>query len=167
MRRTAAGTSKGGRGIEASEKLRHAMKAHAEVYQERMESKILRALDEAEMTPNIPLLYARSCPPARVCSSAPFVLENKPKQARLHVLRVMAAIGQFLIDESWVVALRVTGMEEPLWGWWAPQNVGALRRQCAYSRLNELKEEEWLSKKLPNPKAKAKGESKDNKDASG
>ena len=110
------------------------------------------------------------------------LLENKPKQARLQVLRMTASIEQFLIDESWAVAGRLTGMEEPPWGHWATQDVGALRtlrRQYVYTRLaestwvaaliNELKEEEWLVKKrtgLAKP-PKGKGDGKDTaKDAS-
>lgn len=85
------------------------------------------------------------------------LIENKPRQARLHVLRMQAAFKQFLIDESWVVRSRLLGTEEPPWGHWATQDLQALRRQYVYTRLieatwvgahiNQPKEEEWLMKK--------------------
>ncbi|CAE7290791.1 unnamed protein product, partial [Symbiodinium sp. CCMP2592] len=173
-------SSRGGRGIEAVERLNHAMRNHPEAYQERMEARMLKAVDAAEMSPTAPLQFARSCPVGKSRTAGyclqgfanvhKLLLENKPRQARLQVLRMMSALEQFLIDENWQVASRLTGMEEPPWGHWATQDLGALRRQYVYSRLsestwigaliNELKEEEWLQKKkfvAPTPKAKAKG----------
>ena len=41
------------------------------------------------------------------------MLEGKHRQARLHTIRMMAAVEQFLLDESWGVASRLTGVEEP------------------------------------------------------
>ena len=63
-----------------------------------------------------------------------YMIEGKHKQARLHVLRMLAAFEQFTIDESWVVASRVCGSEEPPWGHWANQDQSALRRQYIYNR---------------------------------
>ena len=84
---------------------------------------------------------------------------------------VLAAFEQFTIDESWVVASRLCGTEEPPWGHWATQDLGSLRRQYVYNRLseatwvgaliNELKEEEWLLKKRINPKGEGKGKNND------
>ncbi|CAE7419993.1 BUB3.2 [Symbiodinium sp. KB8] len=176
-------SSKGGRGIEAVERLWSAMRNNPEPYQERMEQRMLKAVEESELTPNVPLLFAKSCPVGKSRTAGyclqgfahvhRLLLENKPKQARLQVLRMMASIEQFLIDESWTVAGRMTGMEEPPWGHWATQDLGSLRRQYVYTRLvestwvaaliNELKEEEWLVKKrtgLAKP-PKGKGEGKD------
>ena len=65
------------------------------------------------------------------------MLENKPRLARLQTLRMMAALEQFLIDENWSVASRVTGMEEPPWGHWATQDLAAIRRQFVYTRMVE------------------------------
>ena len=107
-------SSRGGRGINAVERLWGAMKAPPEAYQERMESRMLKAVEASEMVPTIPLQFAKSCP-VRKSRTAGFclqgfaqvhksLLENRPKQARLQVLRMMAAIEQFLIDESWTVA---------------------------------------------------------------
>ncbi|CAE7447673.1 METAP1D [Symbiodinium natans] len=175
-------SSKGGRGIAAVERLWGAMRNHPEAYQERMEQRMLKAVEATEMTPNIPLLYAKSVPVGKSRTAGyclqgfaqvhRLLLENKPKQARLQVLRMEAALEQFLIDESWVVAGRLTGMEEPPWGHWATQDVSALRKQYVYTRLaestwvaaliNELKEEEWLVKKRAAlGKPKGKGEGKD------
>ena len=184
-------SSRGGRGINAVERLWGAMRAHPEAYQERMESRMLKAVEASEMVPTIPLQFAKSCPVGK-SRTAGFclqgfaqvhksLLENRPKQARLQVLRMMAALEQFLIDESWTVASRLTGMEEPPWGHWATQDLPALRKQYVYTRLaestwigaliNELKEEEWLSKKRGNlGKGNSKGgksDGKPDKDASG
>ena len=167
-------TSRGGRGIEAVERLNVAMKNHPEAYQERMESRMCKAVDTTELLPTVPLQFARSCPVGKSRTAGyclqgfanvhRLLLENKPRQARLQVLRMMAALEQFLIDENWQVASRVTGMEEPPWGFWATQDLGALRRQYVYTRLaestwigaliNELKEEEWLTKKKTHPPPK-------------
>ena len=43
-----------------------------------------------------------------------------------HVRQMMAALEQFLIDENWTVASRLTGTEEPPWGHWAVQDLGSL-----------------------------------------
>ena len=177
-------SSKGSRGIEAVEKLNGVMRAHPEAYQERIESRMLKACDATELTPSILLQFSKSCPAGKSRTAGyclqghahvyRLLLEKRPKQARLQVLRMMAALEQFLIDESWLVASRLTGFEEPPWGHWATQDLAALRRQYVYSRLtestwaaliNELKEEEWLAKKrsaVPKPKAGAKGTGKDN-----
>ncbi|CAE7292878.1 unnamed protein product [Symbiodinium microadriaticum] len=178
-------TSKGGRGIEAVEKLNAAMRSHPEAYQERMESRMMRAIEASELTPMVPLQFAKTCPVGRsrtagyclqgFAQTHKLLLENKPKQARLHVLRMMSALEQFLIDENWAVASRITGMEEPPWGHWSTQDLGALRRQYVYTRLseatwigaliNELKEEEWLVKKrAATPKAKGGGKAQGDQD---
>ncbi|CAE7247502.1 unnamed protein product [Symbiodinium sp. CCMP2592] len=180
-------TSKGGRGIEAVEKLNAAMRSHPEAYQERMESRMMRAIEASELTPMVPLQFAKTCPVGRsrtagyclqgFAQTHKLLLENKPKQARLHVLRMMSALEQFLIDENWAVASRITGMEEPPWGHWSTQDLGALRRQYVYTRLseatwigaliNELKEEEWLVKKRAAVPSKAKGGGKAQGDQDG
>ncbi len=160
-------TSRGGRGIEAVERLRHAMKSHPEPYVDRMEKKMMAAVNFEEMDPSVPERFIKGCPVGKSRTAGyalqgfamihRLMLENKPKQAKLHTMRMIAAFEQFLIDESWTVASRVTGTLEPCWGEWAQQDVGALRRQYIYNRLsdatwmgaliNELKEEEWLAKK--------------------
>ena len=182
---TWSSSSKGGRGIEAVEKVKHAMKSHPEPYQERMEQRMMKAVDVNEMTPEVPLKFVKGTPVGKSKTAGyclqgfaevhRLLLENKPKQARLHVLRMMSALEQFLIDESWVVASRLMCTEEPPWGHWATQDVGAIRRQLVYNRLsestwvaaliNQLKEEEWLTKKRGNlqqpSKGGGKGKSKD------
>ena len=178
---TWSSNSKGGRGIEAVERVRHAMKFHPEAYQERME---LKAVDATELVPTIPLQFVKGSPVGKSRTAGyclqgfaevhRLLLENKPKQARLHVLRMIAALEQFLIDESWVVASRLMCTEEPPWGHWATQDVAAIRRQLVYNRLsestwmaaliNQLKEEEWLTKKRANlqqPKGNSKGKVRD------
>ena len=173
-------TSKGGRGIEAVEKVRLAMKSQPEAYQERMEQRMLKAVDATEMTPMVPLQFVKMSPVGKSRTAGyclqgfaevhRLLLENKPRQARLHVLRMMSSLEQFLIDESWTVASRLTCMEEPPWGHWATQDLGAIRRQFVYNRLseptwvaaliNQLKEEEWLKKKGQALKAPGKGDGK-------
>ena len=180
-------SSKGGRGIEAVERLRLAMQSHPEAYQARMEARMLKAVEADVMNPSVPMLFAKSCPVGKsrtagyclqgFAATYKLLLEGREKQARLQVLKMLAAIEQFLIDESWTVGSRLTGLEEPPWGHWATQDLGALRRQYVYTRLaestwvaaliNELKEEEWLAKKRGNVntnKGKGKGEGKDIKD---
>ena len=175
-------TSRGGRGIEAVERLNAAMKQHPQAYLERMEGKMVRAVGSAELGPTVPLEYVKACPVGKARTAGyclqgfaqvhKLMLENKPRLARLQTLRMMAALEQFLIDENWSVASRVTGMEEPPWGHWATQDLAAIRRQFVYTRMveatwvgaliNELKEEEWLAKKrMATPKPKAKGSGKD------
>ena len=175
-------SSRGGRGIEAVEKLRAAMRNHPEAYQSRMEARMLKALEISEMEPGVPAQYIKTIPvgKARTAGYAihgfaevlRYMIEGKHKQARLHVLRMLAAFEQFTIDESWVVASRVCGSEEPPWGHWANQDQSALRRQYIYNRLseatmigaliNELKEEEWLQKKRGGlGKGPGKGDAKD------
>lgn len=157
------------------------MKSHPEAYQERME---LKAVDATELVPTIPLQFVKGSPVGKSRTAGyclqgfaevhRLLLENKPKQARLHVLRMIAALEQFLIDESWVVASRLMCTEEPPWGHWATQDVAAIRRQLVYDRLsestwmaaliNQLKEEEWLTKKRANlqqPKGNSKGKVRD------
>lgn len=181
-------TSKGGRGIEAVEKVRLAMRSHPEAYQERMEQRMLKAVDATEMTPTVPLQFVKMAPVGKSRTAGyclqgfaevhRLLLENKPRQARLHVLRMMSSLEQFLIDESWTVASRLTCMEEPPWGHWATQDLGAIRRQFVYNRLseptwvaaliNQLKEEDWLKKKGQalnlKPPGKGDGKGKDNKE---
>ena len=55
-------TSRGGRGMEAAERLISAMKAHPEACHKKMESRMLKAVDAVEMTSAVPLQFARSCP---------------------------------------------------------------------------------------------------------
>ena len=140
-------SSKGGRGIEAVERLWGAMRNNPEPYQERMEQRMMKAVEATELTPNVPMLFAKSAPVGKSRTAGyclqgfahvhRLLLENKPKQARLQVLRMMASLEQFLIDESWTVAGRLTGMEEPPWGHWATQDSNALRKQYVYTRLAE------------------------------
>ena len=104
------------------------------------------------------------------------MLEGKHRQARLHTIRMMAAVEQFLLDESWGVASGLTGVEEPPWSHWASQDLPSIRKQYIYTRLmdatwigaiiNELKEEDWLFKKRGKGGGKGGGRSKDeqNKD---
>ena len=99
------------------------MRAHPEAYQERMEQRMMKACDASELTPTLPLQFVKSSPVGKSKTAGyclqgfaevhRLLLENKPKQARLHVLRMMAALEQFLIDESWVVASRLMCTEEP------------------------------------------------------
>ena len=176
-------SSRGGKGIEAVEKLKLAMKAHPEAYQERMEQRMMKAIEASEMDPSVPHRYARSMPVGKSRTAGycvwglaevhKLLLENKPRQARLQVIKMQAAMEQFLIDESWVVGSRLLGTEEPPWGHWATQDLQALRKQYIYTRLveatwvasliNQLKEEDWLVKKrnsfkqAPNKKGDGKG----------
>ncbi len=176
-------SSRGGKGIEAVEKLKLAMKAHPEAYQERMEQRMMKAIEASEMDPSVPHRYARSMPVGKSRTAGycvwglaeihKLLLENKPRQARLQVIKMQAAMEQFLIDESWVVGSRLIGTEEPPWGHWATQDLQALRKQYIYTRLveatwiasliNQLKEEDWLVKKrntfkqVPNKKGDSKG----------
>ena len=48
--------------------------------------------------------------------SDPQTAPRRKASSGWQVLRMMAALEQFLIDESWTVASRLTGMEEPPWG---------------------------------------------------
>ena len=185
-------SSRGGRGIEAVERMRIAMKHHPEAYQERMEQRMMRSVDMAEMSATVPHLFIKGTPVGKSKTAGyclhgyaevlRLLLENKPKQARLHVLRMMAALEQFLIDESWTVASRVMCTEEPPWGHWATQDVTAIRKQLIYNRLsestwmgaliNQLKEEEWLTKKrsavqAPKGGGKGRGKDKENKEKEG
>lgn len=170
-------TSRGGKGIEAVEQWKQAMKAHPDAYLERMEARMCRAVAASEMDPTIPSKFIQTVPvgKAKTAGYALFgfseilrlMLENRPRQARLHTVRMMASMEQFLIDESWTVASRLTGADEPPWGVWAVQDLAALRRQYIYTRLaestwvgaliNELKEEEWLMKKRGGKTGEGKG----------
>ena len=47
-------SSRGGRGIEAVERLRHAMKSHPEQYTERMEQKMARAVEAGDLDASVP-----------------------------------------------------------------------------------------------------------------
>lgn len=104
-------SSRGGKGIEAVEKLKLAMKAHPEAYQERMEQRMMKAIEASEMDPSVPHRYARSMPVGKSRTAGycvwglaevhKLLLENKPRQARLQVIKMQAAMEQFLIDESW------------------------------------------------------------------
>ena len=123
-------SSRGGKGIEAAEKLRVAMARNPEAYQSRMESKMMKAVKCTEIK------FIRAAPVTGGYALAGYaeilklMVENKPRQARLHTLKMMmAAMEQFLIDENWTVAARLIGGEEPPWGLWSAQDLGALRRQ--------------------------------------
>ena len=177
---TWSSTSKGGRGIEAVERLRSAMRNHPEAHQERMEQRMMKAMDVSQMDPTVPAKYIKSIPVGRsktagyaiagVAEILKHMLENKPRQARLHTLRMLAAFEQFTIDESWTVASRLCGAEEPPWGHWATQDLNSLRKQYVYNRLseatwvgaliNEPKEKEWLIKKRSSMKGGGKGDGK-------
>lgn len=178
---TWSSTSRGGKAIEAVEKLRAAMKQNPGAYLERMEMRMQRAVGAEEMGPTIPEKFIQSVPVGRSRTAGyaltgfatihKLMLEGKARQARLHTVRMMAAMEQFLLDESWGVASRLTGVEEPPWAHWASQDLPSIRKQYIYTRLmdatwigaiiNELKEEEWLLKKRG--KGGGKGEQK-NKD---
>lgn len=160
-------SSRGGRGIEAVEKLRVAMKNHPEPYQERMEQRMMKSVEATELDASVPAKYIKTIPVGKSRTAGyaiagfaeilKYLLQNKPKQARLHTLKMLAAFEQFTIDESWVVASRISGSEEPPWGTWANQDLSSPRKQYVYNRLsestwiaaliNELKKEEWLLKK--------------------
>lgn len=173
-------SARSGKGIEQVEKLRAAMKAHPQAYIDRMESKMAKAVNLTEIDATTPGKYGLTVPIGKSKSVGyclqgfleihKNMIEGKPKLARLNTLRMISAIEQFVLDENWVVAGRLTGNPEPPWGQWAVQDVPALRREYVYSRLaeptwvgsliNELKEEDWLSKKrqsLKNPKGPGKG----------
>ena len=178
---TWSSTSRGGKAIEAVEKLRAAMKQNPGAYLEKMEMRMQRAVGAEEMGPTIPEKFIQSVPVGRSRTAGyaltgfatihKLMLEGKARQARLHTVRMMAAMEQFLLDESWGVASRLTGVEEPPWAHWASQDLPSIRKQYIYTRLmdatwigaiiNELKEEEWLLKKRG--KGGGKGEQK-NKD---
>ncbi|CAK9004203.1 Guanylate-binding protein 7, partial [Durusdinium trenchii] len=167
---TWSSTSRGGKAIEAVEKLRAAMKQNPGAYLERMEMRMQRAVGAEEMGPTIPEKFIQSVPVGRSRTAGyaltgfatihKLMLEGKARQARLHTVRMMAAMEQFLLDESWGVASRLTGVEEPPWAHWASQDLPSIRKQYIYTRLmdatwigaiiNELKEEEWpyLSEKF-------------------
>ena len=173
-------SARSGKGIEQVEKLRAAMKAHPQAYIDRMESKMAKAVNLTEIDATTPGKYGLTVPIGKSKSVGyclqgfleihKNMIEGKPKLARLNTLRMISAIEQFVLDENWVVAGRLTGNPEPPWGQWAVQDVPALRREYVYSRfaeptwvgslINELKEEDWLSKKrqsLKNPKGPGKG----------
>lgn len=179
-------TSKGGKGIEQVDRLRLAMKTHPDRYLERMEQRMLRALELLDFDSSIPHQYAKTIPVGKSRTAGycvwglaevhKLLIEGKVRQARLHVVRLQAGLEQFLIDESWVVGSRLLGVEEPPWGHWATQDLQALRKQYQYCRLiestwlgayiNQLKEEEWLLKKrqafrggVPNNPKKGDGKS--------
>ena len=144
--------------------------------QNRMEAKMLKATEMASLDSTTPGKFMKTVPVGKsrtagyclqgFCEIHRLMIDGKDAQARLHTLRMISALEQFLIDENWMVAARLTGTEEPPWGEWACQDLGALRRQYVFSRLaeptwvgahiNQLKEEEWLTKKRQGlPKAKA------------
>ncbi|CAL1146331.1 unnamed protein product [Cladocopium goreaui] len=162
---TWSSTSRGGKAIEAVEKLRYAMKQNPGAYLERMEARMQRAVGAEEMGPLIPEKFIRSVPVGRSRTAGyalsgfatihKLMLEGKQRHARLHCVRMISAMEQFLLDESWGVASRLTGVEEPPWSHWASQDLASIRKQYIYTRLmdatwigaiiNELKEEEWSS----------------------
>ena len=183
---TWSSSSKGGRGIEAVERLQHAMVQHPRPYQDRMEQKMVKSVEMLKLDASTPGKYIRGVPVGKSRTAGyclhgfaevhRLMILGEMDQARLHTLRMMAALEQFLIDENWQVASRLTGLEEPPWSEWAVQDLGTLRRQYVYSRLveptwvgahiNQLKEEEWLIKKRssmvqPAPKPKGGGKGKE------
>ena len=179
--------ARSGRGIEQVEKLKSAMKAHPQAYIDRMESKMAKAVNQTELDSTTPQKFGLTVPIGKsrtvgYCLQGFLeihrnMVEGKPKLARLNTLRMISAVEQFVLDENWTVAARLTGSPEPPWGQWAVQDVGALRREYVYSRLaeptwvgsliNELKEEDWLSKKRQNLKsAKGPGKGKEGAAAS-
>ena len=177
-------TGRGGRGIDQVEKLRNAMKNHPQPYIERMEQRMAKAVNMAEIDSTVPGKYGLTVPIGKsrtigYCLHGLLeihrnMIEGRPKLARLNVLRLISAIEQFTLDEGWVVASRLTGTSEPPWGQWSVQDVAALRREYVYSRLaeatwvgsmiNEL-EEDWLAKKRNNLKSGAKGGGKKDESA--
>lgn len=170
-------TARGGRGIDQVEKLRNAMKNHPQPYIERMEQRMAKAVNMAEIDSTVPGKFGLTVPIGKsrtigyclhgLLEIHKNMIEGRAKLARLNVLRLISAIEQFTLDEGWVVASRLTGTSEPPWGQWSVQDVSALRRAYVYSRLaeatwvgsmiNELKEEDWLAKKRNNLKAGTKG----------
>jgi hypothetical protein len=180
---TWSSTSRGGKAIEAVEKLRYAMKQNPGAYLERMEARMQRAVGAEEMGPLIPEKFIRSVPVGRSRTAGyalsgfatihKLMLEGKQRHARLHCVRMISAMEQFLLDESWGVASRLTGVEEPPWSHWASQDLASIRKQYIYTRLmdatwigaiiNELKEEEWLLKKRGKGGGKGDGKAKDEK----
>lgn len=183
---TWSSSSKGGRGIEAVERLQHAMVQHPRPYQDRVEQKMVKSVEMLKLDASTPGKYIRGVPVGKSRTAGyclhgfaevhRLMILGEMDQARLHTLRMMAALEQFLIDENWQVASRLTGLEEPPWSEWAVQDLGTLRRQYVYSRLveptwvgahiNQLKEEEWLIKKRssmvqPAPKPKGGGKGKE------
>ena len=78
---------------------------------------MLKAVDATEMTPTVPLQFVKMAPVGKSRTAGyclqgfaevhRLLLENKPRQARLHVLRMMSSLEQFLIDESWTVRKQV------------------------------------------------------------
>ena len=157
--------------------MRVAMKNHPEAYLTRMEQRMLKAVDLTQMEGSVPSRYIKTVPVGKSKTAGyalagfaeilKLMVEGRQHQARLHTLRMISAFEQFTIDESWTVASRLCGTEEPPWGHWATQDLASLRRQYVCNRLseatwvgaliNELKEEEWLLKKRNAPKGEGKG----------
>ena len=97
---TWSSTSRGGKAIEAVEKLRYAMKQNPGAYLERMEARMQRAVGAEEMGPLIPEKFIRSVPVGRSRTAGyalsgfatihKLMLEGKQRHARLS----MVPLGQ-------------------------------------------------------------------------
>ena len=99
------------------------MKAHPQAYIDRMESKMAKAVNLTEIDATTPGKYGLTVPIGKSKSVGyclqgfleihKNMIEGKPKLARLNTLRMISAIEQFVLDENWVVAGRLTATQNP------------------------------------------------------
>ena len=105
------------------------MRTKPQPYQNRMEAKMLKATEMASLDSTTPGKFMKTVPVGKshtagyclqgFCEVHRLIIDGKDAQARLHTLRMISALEQFLIDENWMIAARLTGTEAPTWGGWA------------------------------------------------
>jgi len=143
-------SSKGGRGIEAVEKLRVAMKNHPEPYQERMEQKMMKAVEATELDASVPAKYIKTIPVGK-SRTAGYAIAGFAEILKLQPSSSSPSTRAGWWQAESAAARSLLGAHE------ANQDLSSPRKQYVYNRLsestwiaaliNELKEEEWLLKK--------------------
>ena len=150
-----SGAPTGARGAEASARLRESMERHPAKFAAEMRHRAARTLDDAEMasSPDLLLRYATeemAIGNQRSLGYLTFGLCHVQRQIRmgntaaadLMCMRLVAAVDQFCLDQSWKVAWPLTGLQEPSWTRWGQVDASTLRRNHAVSRLVS---ERWMA----------------------
>ena len=68
--------------------------------------------------------------------------QGNAEAADLLCMRMVAAVDQFCLDQSWKVAWPLTGLCEPSWSRWGSVDAATQRRNMAVSRLVS---ERWMA----------------------
>ena len=135
----------GARSTMALERLHKAMLKHPGAFADRMEN-LAAAVDGGSVSSSVGIDYVRDHLPVgkqRTFGYLMFITglthqalkEQQFDKARFLCMASLAMGEQFCLDENWMAAWKIFGLPTPPWSEWSQEDVAALKREHAHSRL--------------------------------